>query len=118
MLTFTEDIFALLAPFAPLFSRGVWSNAPILVDGALLVPGRRMLSSVLRTVGLGAAPTSRTARSPKWPPTHSWLDIGPFEGEAGEKRPRFENASPLPASGRRSPGSVLGQACLRGYILG
>jgi hypothetical protein len=52
MLTLPEDIFALLAPFAPLFSRRVWRYVPILAIGAILAPGRRMVSSALRTVGL------------------------------------------------------------------
>jgi DDE superfamily endonuclease len=51
MLTLPEDIFALLAPFAPLFSRRVWRYVPILVVGALLAPGRRMVSTVVRAVG-------------------------------------------------------------------
>jgi hypothetical protein len=46
------DIVAVLSPFAPLFSRRVWRHIPLLVVGAILAPGRRMVSSVLRTVGL------------------------------------------------------------------
>jgi hypothetical protein len=41
-----------LSPFALLFSRRVWRHVPLLVVGAILAPGRRMVSSVLRTVGL------------------------------------------------------------------
>jgi hypothetical protein len=46
------DIVALLNSFAPLFSRRVWCHIPLLVVGAILAPGRRMVSTVLRTVGL------------------------------------------------------------------
>jgi hypothetical protein len=46
------DIVALLSPFAPLFSRRVWRHVPLLVIGAILAPGRRMVSRVLRTVGV------------------------------------------------------------------
>ena len=53
MLTLPEDIFALLVPFAPLFSRRVWRYVPSLVVGAISAPGRRMVSTVLRAVGLG-----------------------------------------------------------------
>jgi hypothetical protein len=53
MLIFPADLVALLAPFAPLFSRRVWRYVPTLVVGAILAPGRRMVSSVLRAVGLG-----------------------------------------------------------------
>ena len=48
------DIVALLAPFAPLFSRPVWRHVQVLLVGAILAPGRRMVSSVLRAVGLGS----------------------------------------------------------------
>lgn len=53
MLTLPDDMVALLAAFAPLFSRRVWRYVPVLVVGAILAPGRRMVSTALRTVGLG-----------------------------------------------------------------
>ncbi len=53
MLTLPDDMVALLASFAPLFSRRVWRYVPVLVVGALLAPGRRMVSTALRAVGLG-----------------------------------------------------------------
>ena len=56
MLLLPEDIFARLAPFAPLFSRRIWRYVPTLVVGAIVAPGRRMISSVLRAVGLGEIP--------------------------------------------------------------
>ena len=56
MLTLPEDIFAVLAAFAPLLSRRVWRYVPVLVVGALLAPGRRMVSTAWRTVGLGQYP--------------------------------------------------------------
>jgi hypothetical protein len=56
MLSLPEDIFAVLAAFAPLFSWRVWRYVPVLVVGALLAPGRRMVSTALRTVGLGQYP--------------------------------------------------------------
>jgi hypothetical protein len=60
MLLLPADIVALLAPFAPLFSRRTWRHVPILVVGALLAPGRRMVSSALRAVGLAHLPTFQT----------------------------------------------------------
>ncbi len=53
MLPLPNDLFALLASFAPLFSRRVWRYVPVLLIGALLAPGRRMVSTALRSVGLG-----------------------------------------------------------------
>jgi hypothetical protein len=46
------DIVALLSHFASLFSRRVWRHVPLLVIGAILTPGRRMVSTVLHTMGL------------------------------------------------------------------
>ena len=53
MLPLPDDMVALLASFAPLFSRRVWRYVPVLVVGALLAPGRRMVSTAWRAVGLG-----------------------------------------------------------------
>ncbi len=47
------SIMTRLAPFAPVFSRRVWRHVPTLVGGAILAPGRRMVSSTLRVMGLG-----------------------------------------------------------------
>src|SRR5262245_41418516 len=60
MLLLPADIVALLAPFAPLFSQPVWRHAQVLVVGAILTPGRRMVSSALRAVGLGHLSSFRT----------------------------------------------------------
>jgi hypothetical protein len=60
MLLLPADIIALLAHFAPLFSRRTWRHVPILVAGALLAPGRRMISSALRAVGLAHVSTFQT----------------------------------------------------------
>jgi hypothetical protein len=60
MLLLPADIIALLDSFAPLFSRRTWRHVPILVAGAILAPGRRMVSSALRTVGLGQVRTFQT----------------------------------------------------------
>jgi len=60
MLLLPADILACLAHFAPLFSRRTWRHVPILVVGALLAPGRRMVTSALRAVGMAHAPTFQT----------------------------------------------------------
>jgi hypothetical protein len=60
MLILPTDMLACLAPFAPLFSRPTWRHVPILVVGALLAPGRRMVSSTLRAVGLAHVATFQT----------------------------------------------------------
>jgi DDE superfamily endonuclease len=60
MLILPVDIMRLLTHFAPVFSRRVWRHVPLLVVGALLAPGRRMVSSVLRTMGQDQTPTFQT----------------------------------------------------------
>jgi hypothetical protein len=60
MLLLPAEIMARLHPFAPLFSRRVWRHVPVLVVGAILAPGRRMVSSALRAVGLSHLPTFQT----------------------------------------------------------
>ncbi len=52
MLRLPTSIMARLEPFAPVFSRRVWRHVPTLVGGAILAPGRRMVSSILRVMGL------------------------------------------------------------------
>jgi hypothetical protein len=56
MQLLAADIVALLAPLAPLFSRPVWRHVQVLLAGAILAPGRGMVSSVLQAVGLGSLP--------------------------------------------------------------
>src|SRR5262245_50916923 len=60
MLLLPADILALLNHFALLFTRRTWRHVPTLVVGAILAPGRRMVSSALRAVGLAQAPTFQT----------------------------------------------------------
>jgi hypothetical protein len=52
LLVLPADMVALLAPFAPLFSRPVWRPVQTLLVGAILSPGQRTVSSALRAVGL------------------------------------------------------------------
>ncbi len=51
MLNLPDTIMAYLLPFAPLFTRPTWRHVPLLVVGAILAPGRRMVSSILRVMG-------------------------------------------------------------------
>ena len=53
MLSLPPEMIVLLAPFAQLFSDRVWLPAQVLVLGAILVPGKRTVSSCLRVMGLG-----------------------------------------------------------------
>jgi hypothetical protein len=52
MRTLPTAMIAVLAPFAPLFSKRVWQHAQVLLMGAILAPGPRTVGSALRAMGL------------------------------------------------------------------
>jgi hypothetical protein len=54
MLLLSSRFTPVLLAFAPLFSTGVWGYAEVLLLGAILAPGQRTITSVLRIVGLGS----------------------------------------------------------------
>jgi hypothetical protein len=60
MLLLPADMGARLRPFAPLFSRPMWRHVQVLFVGAILAPGKRMVSTALRAVGLSHLPTFQT----------------------------------------------------------
>jgi DDE superfamily endonuclease len=53
MLLLPSAFASWIQAFAPLFRARVWSSAQILLLGAILAPGKRTVTSVLRIVGLG-----------------------------------------------------------------
>jgi DDE superfamily endonuclease len=54
MPTLPSDYLSLICVFAPIFSNLVWQHAQVLLLGAILTPGRRTVTAVLRIVGLSA----------------------------------------------------------------
>jgi hypothetical protein len=48
-----SEFVGLVQTFAPLFSTRVWPFAQALLLGAILAPGKRTVSSILRLLGLG-----------------------------------------------------------------
>ena len=52
MLRLPSRFAAMILPFAPLFSQRSWRQAEVLLIGAIMAPGRRTVSSILRIVGL------------------------------------------------------------------
>jgi hypothetical protein len=52
MLTLPETYSTLISKFAPIFSKRVWRHAQVLLIGAILAPGKRTVTSVLRVMGL------------------------------------------------------------------
>src|ERR671938_1605184 len=53
MLSIPVTLMRLVVRFAPVFSKRVWDHAQVLVVGALLAPGKRTVTAVLRVMGLG-----------------------------------------------------------------
>src|SRR3712207_1402422 len=47
-----SDIMVVLGPFMQVFSDRIWQWVQVLVVGAILAPGRRTVSTVLRVMGL------------------------------------------------------------------
>ena len=52
MLTLPVAIISLLQPFGTMFHARTWKKAQLLVVGAVLAPGKRTVTSVLRVMGL------------------------------------------------------------------
>ena len=52
MLNLPIEMIVLMQPFTPVFSERTWDWVQILVVGAILVPGKRTVTSVLRVMGL------------------------------------------------------------------
>lgn len=55
MFSLPEEIIQVIWCFSPLFSARVWFHAHILLIGAILAPGKRTVSSILRIMGLSQA---------------------------------------------------------------
>src|SRR5215470_8572132 len=52
MLAIPVTLTRLIVKFAPVFSKRVWEHVQVLVVGALLAPGKRTVTAVLRVMGL------------------------------------------------------------------
>lgn len=52
MLILPDAMIAVLRPFAQAFSERTWEWVQILVVGAILAPGRRTVTAILRVMGL------------------------------------------------------------------
>src|SRR3972149_5973841 len=52
MLILPSELMTLLHVFAPVYSERVWDWVQVLVVGAILAPGKRTVTAVLRVMGL------------------------------------------------------------------
>lgn len=53
MATSPPDLASIILAFQPLMLNRTWKHAVVLLVGAILAPGRRTVSSLLRIMGLG-----------------------------------------------------------------
>lgn len=60
MPTLPAEYCNVIRTFAPLFSKYVWCHAQVLLMGAILAPGKRTASAVLRLMGLSTSPHFQT----------------------------------------------------------
>jgi hypothetical protein len=52
MNTLPHEYYPILSIFAPYFTKRIWSYVQVMVMGAILAPGKRTVTSVLRIMGL------------------------------------------------------------------
>ena len=56
-------LVSLMAAFRDFFTAPVWDHVLVLVTGAILTPGKRTVSAVLRIMGLSEAAESQIGRA-------------------------------------------------------
>jgi hypothetical protein len=60
MISLPNTFVSVIAIFAPVFSWPVWQHAKVLIAGAILAPGSRTVTSILRILGLADDPHFQT----------------------------------------------------------
>src|SRR5499433_3340501 len=60
MLSLPIAFSSAIGVFAPVFSRPVWQHVKVLMTGAVLAPGQRTVTAILRIMGRSAAPDFQT----------------------------------------------------------
>src|SRR2546423_10708768 len=75
MLSLPIAFSSAIGVFAPVFSRPVWQHVKVLLTGAVLAPGQRTVTAILRIMGLSAAPNfptyHRVLNRAVWSPLHA-----------------------------------------------
>jgi hypothetical protein len=60
MISLPDTFISVIAILAPVFSWPVWEHAKVLIAGAILAPGNRTVTSILRIMGLADDPHFQT----------------------------------------------------------
>src|SRR5919202_787895 len=75
MLSLPIAFRSAIGVFAPVFSRPVWQHVKVLMTGAVLAPGQRTVTAILRIMGRSAAPDFQTyhrvLNRAVWSPLHA-----------------------------------------------
>jgi DDE superfamily endonuclease len=75
MLSLPIAFSSAIGVFAPVFSRPVWQHVKVLLTGAILAPGQRTVTAILRIMGRSAAPHFQTyhrvLNRAVWSPLHA-----------------------------------------------
>ncbi len=75
MLSLPIAFSSAIGVFAPVFSRPVWQHVKVLMTGAVLAPGQRTVTAILRIMGLSAASNFQTyhrvLNRAVWSPLHA-----------------------------------------------
>ena len=75
MLSLPIAFSSAIGVFAPVFSRPVWQHVKVLLTGAVLAPGQRTVTAILRIMGRSAAPNFQTyhrvLNRAVWSPLHA-----------------------------------------------
>ena len=75
MLSLPIAFSSAIGVFAPVFSRPVWQHVKVLMTGAVLAPGKRTVTAILRIMGRSAAPNFQTyhrvLNRAVWSPLHA-----------------------------------------------
>ena len=75
MLSLPIAFRSAIGVFAPVFSRPVWQHVKVLMTGAVLAPGQRTVTALLRSMGRSAAPNFQTyhrvLNRAVWSPLHA-----------------------------------------------
>jgi len=75
MLSLPIAFSSAIGIFAPVFSRPVWQHVKVLMTGAVLAPGQRTVTAILRIMGRSTAPNFQTyhrvLNRAVWSPLHA-----------------------------------------------
>ena len=126
MLHLPARFAAIILAFAPLFRHRTWRHAEVLLIGAILAPGKRTVTSLLRITGLSRerrfANYHRVLNRARWsgprggPPAAGPADRRLRPGRSGRARPRRHHRAPPRQAHQRQGHLPRSGALVRGSL--